>query len=90
MEKKFPESGRLSNLYIQIGLFPWKSGSLLQNQEELAALLNTIFFPAWTSNWGNLGFALIHEVSVSAASTAICTCIIYTGFRASTHNETTM
>ena len=40
MDKKFPESGRLSNLCTQIGYFPWKSGSLLQNQEGLAALLN--------------------------------------------------
>ena len=37
MDKKFPESGRLSICVPGLVYFPWKSGSLLQNQEELAA-----------------------------------------------------
>ena len=36
MDKKFPESGRLSNLCTRIGLFSLKF-RILQNQEELAA-----------------------------------------------------
>ena len=55
MDKKFPESGRLSNLCTQIGLFPWKSGSLLQNQEGLAAL-----WIWWEMFQGTQKSALLH------------------------------
>ena len=43
MKKKIIRSGRMSNLYVKIGLFPLKIDEVFytQNQEELAALLKS-------------------------------------------------